>query len=112
MQNRHLIATLLATAGMVSPAFAAETIQVKAQSLAGQVSESASDTAVTAKVKASLLADKDISGLDIHVTTNQGVVTLEGTVDRPELADRAAKLTASVAGVKGLDNQLKAPTVN
>lgn len=112
MQNRYLIVAVLAAAS-ASAAMAAEKVEPAQQpSMAREAVQSAGDAAITAKVKAALLADKDISALDIHVSTNQGVVTLEGTVERPELADRAAKLTASVSGVKRLDNQLKAATVN
>src|SRR5579871_3342114 len=39
-----------------------------------------SDTAITTKVKADLLADSDISSLKISVTTKNGNVTLKGTV--------------------------------
>jgi len=80
-----------------------------AQSLAkvgettGQVLE---DAAVTAKVKAALTAEKDIKSRDIDVETFQGKVVLKGAVPDRAQSARAAKLAASVAGVKAVENRL------
>ena len=45
-----------------------------------QAGETVSDTWITSKVKSTLLADTALSGMDIKVETNKGVVTLTGTV--------------------------------
>lgn len=55
------------------------------------------DSALTAKVKAELLAKKDVKSTGIHVKTVNGVVHLTGTV--PQSAQR----TLAVDTVKGVD---------
>lgn len=69
--------------------------------------EYASDTAITGKVKAALVADKDLSALDVAVETNNGVVTLTGTVGTAAQADKAAVVTRGVEGVKQVNNNVK-----
>jgi len=64
------------------------------------------DSAITAKVKAALLADPDVKGLAIDVDTADGVVALKGDVASHALADRAGELAKSVDGVKSVDNRL------
>lgn len=64
------------------------------------------DTAITAKVKASLLADSDISSLSISVETKQGVVTLTGCGDTQMQIDKAAKDVQGLDGVKSVENKL------
>lgn len=71
------------------------------------VGEYASDTAITGKVKAALVADKDLSALDVAVETNNGVVTLTGTVGTAAQADKAAVVTRGVEGVKQVNNNVK-----
>lgn len=71
-----------------------------------------SDAAVTTKVKATMLADPDVKGLQIDVDTRNGAVTLNGAVDNARNIERAAALAKSVEGVKSVDNRLtvKAPS--
>ena len=72
----------------------------------GQVLE---DSAVTAKVKAALHAEKDVKSRDIDVETFQGKVVIKGAVPDRTQAELAAKVAASVEGVKAVENRL---TVN
>ncbi|HEX4025215.1 MAG TPA: BON domain-containing protein [Steroidobacteraceae bacterium] len=69
------------------------------------------DSAVTAKVKAALVANPDTKARDIDVTTSHGVVQLSGFVDNREQRDAAAEVAKSVTGVRAVDNglQLKPP---
>jgi osmotically-inducible protein OsmY len=69
----------------------------------GQVLE---DTAITAKVKAALHAEKDVRSRDIDIETFQGKVVIKGTVPDRTQADRAATVAASVEGVKAVENRL------
>jgi osmotically-inducible protein OsmY len=69
----------------------------------GQVLE---DTAIAAKVKAALHAEKDVKSRDIEVETFQGKVVIKGVVPDRAQAERAAKVAASVAGVKAVENRL------
>jgi osmotically-inducible protein OsmY len=65
------------------------------------------DTAITAKVKAALHAEKDVKSRDIDVETFQGKVQIKGTVPDRAQAELAAKVAASVDGVKSVDNRLR-----
>ncbi|NYZ62949.1 BON domain-containing protein [Luteimonas sp. SJ-16] len=57
------------------------------------------DTWITTKVKSSLLADSDVSGLDIQVETVNGVVTLTGQVDQQMQIDEATRIAREIEGV-------------
>ncbi|MGH8108347.1 MAG: BON domain-containing protein [Arenimonas sp.] len=62
------------------------------------------DSWITTKVKAEFLADEDIKGLDINVSTTNGVVTLAGLLDSQGLVDKAVKMAKAVRGVKNVDS--------
>ena len=64
------------------------------------------DTMITAEVKAKLAAEKLSNLTKITVTTRDGVVTLGGAVDDAERAATAARLAASVNGVKSVINAI------
>lgn len=70
------------------------------------IKETAEDTAVTTKVKASLLADSDISSLNISVETKKTVVTLSGCADTKAQMHKAEKDTKEIKGVKSVINKL------
>jgi hyperosmotically inducible protein len=70
------------------------------------LSDTPSDGAISKDVEAKLAGDQ-FGGLSgILVTTEAGVVTLVGTVDRAEQKARAADLTRQVRGVKRVRNDL------
>lgn len=62
-------------------------------------SQPVDDTWITTKVKSSLLADSDVSGLDINVDTLNGVVTLQGQVDTQLQIDEATRIAREIEGV-------------
>lgn len=64
------------------------------------------DSAITAKVKATLVDDAGLNSFDINVKTYNGKVLLSGFVNTQEEADRAEAKTLSVEGVKGVNNSL------
>jgi hypothetical protein len=64
------------------------------------------DSMITTKVKAAIVAEPTLSALDIKVKTNDGVVTLSGTIDAPDKAERAKQLAQTVDGVKTINNEL------
>ncbi len=64
------------------------------------------DSAVTAGVKAALLADAGLSTVTIGVDTQKGVVTLSGTVDTDALKAKAGEIAKGVKGVKSVVNNL------
>jgi osmotically-inducible protein OsmY len=67
----------------------------------------ASDTALTTKVKASLLAQPELKSLGIHVETEKGVVMLSGFVESKAEADRALKAAKAVEGVTSVKSAIK-----
>jgi osmotically-inducible protein OsmY len=70
------------------------------------VGQTVSDSAITARVKSELLADPDVSGLNVNVTTYQGQVQLSGYVTSEEQRAQAEQIARSVDGVKSVSNDL------
>lgn len=64
------------------------------------------DAVITARVKAALLAERGMPSVAIGVETYEGRVLLRGYVPSAELASRAGRLTASVNGVRTVENNL------
>lgn len=62
------------------------------------------DTVLTTKVKAALLADENVKGMEIQVETRKGRVLLSGFVDDKASAEHAISVARAVAGVAGVDN--------
>ncbi|MGH8599212.1 MAG: BON domain-containing protein [Burkholderiales bacterium] len=65
------------------------------------------DATITSKVKAAFVSDKQVSALDIHVTTYNGVVQLSGFADNPDEVQRATELARNVEGVKAVRNDVQ-----
>jgi osmotically-inducible protein OsmY len=65
------------------------------------------DTAITAKVKAALVADKEVSALSVNVETFRGVVQLSGFADNQAEITRAVSVARGVSGVKSVKNDLR-----
>jgi osmotically-inducible protein OsmY len=61
------------------------------------------DTAITTKVKASLLADPQVSAFAINVGSDRGVVSLTGLVNSEGERQRAIQIAQEVGGVKRVD---------
>ncbi len=64
------------------------------------------DSAITTKVKASILGDSKLKVFQIDVETFKGNVQLSGFVDSSEMATKAADLARRVKGVKVVNNSL------
>ena len=70
----------------------------------GQVMD---DAAITAAVKAKLIADPTVGGLKIDVDTRQGVVYLTGDhMKSQKEIDTAIRLAKETSGVKSVENKL------
>ena len=65
------------------------------------------DAAITAEVKAKLAADGDINPFNIDVDTNEGVVTLQGRVEKVEARTKAEQLARETDGVARVINLIK-----
>jgi osmotically-inducible protein OsmY len=63
-------------------------------------------SAVTLKIKSSLMADESVKSLAISVKTYKGVVQLSGFVDNPEQKQRAIDIARNVQGVKSVVDAL------
>ena len=68
--------------------------------------EKVDDATITAKVKASLLADSIVKGTDVNVDTMGGVVTLKGAVSSQNQIDQALKIAMTTEGVASVQNHL------
>jgi hypothetical protein len=64
------------------------------------------DSAITARVKAALLAERGIPSMSISVETYEGRVQLSGFVGSPDLVSRAGRVTAAVSGVRTVHNNI------
>jgi len=78
----------------------------------GKAGEALDDAAITAKVKAAILAEPGLRVLQISVDTTKGVTTLSGSADSQQSSDRAKEIAGAVAGVKGVENQLVVKATN
>ena len=92
-----LIAPLAGAANGATDGTAA---QAKAEASSQQPVE---DSWITTKVKADLLVDEQTKGLDINVSTTNGVVTLAGRLDSREQVDKAVSIARAIKGVKSVD---------
>jgi hyperosmotically inducible protein len=64
-------------------------------------------SAITADVKAKLLADSDVKSLHISVKTVKDKVILTGHVDTADQKDKAGSIASACDGVASVDNRLK-----
>ena len=69
-------------------------------------SQIADDAAITATVKAKLIADAEVKALDINVSTYENVVILQGKVAAASQRSRAEKLARESRGVRSVRNEL------
>jgi hyperosmotically inducible protein len=65
------------------------------------------DSAITAAVKGKLAADGDVNPFNIDVDTNEGVVTLQGRVEKEEARSTAERLAKETDGVVRVINLIK-----
>lgn len=104
--NNVFLATATAAAlslSMVSAAFAqSSTLQssvLAANTTMDKAEEAVTDTWITSKVKSTFLAEDSLSGMDIKVETNKGVVALSGVVSSEAERDLAIAKTKEIKGV-------------
>ena len=81
--------------------------KVKTEKAADKAGEVITDAAITSEVKTKFLAEPGVSGLDIHVETNNGVVTLTGNVKTKAEMTKAMSIARGTHGVKRVVNHLK-----
>jgi hyperosmotically inducible protein len=108
--NRNLLVLLFAAGGLTLTACD----QAERADFRGDLKHETSvattvvhDAAVTTKVKAAMLADDNVKGLGISVTTQDGVVTLQGKAATSAERDEAVKIAQNVEGVKRVEDQIE-----
>jgi len=74
------------------------------------VGQTVDDAAITASVKAKLIADERTKAFDINVDTAKGVVTLTGGADSADAKRAAQELAGEVDGVILIKNELMVAT--
>jgi len=115
--SKSLLAIALGCIVTSGSAFAENTTMDKAQSAATSTGEKIDssmnkvgnfmdDSAITAKVKAALVDDKNIKSTDISVKTEGSVVTLSGFVESQTQAEQAVAVTKGVEGVTSVSDKL------
>ena len=70
------------------------------------------DATIVTAVNAKFAADPMVSALKIDVDSNDGVVTLSGTVKTEQVRRHAADLVRTVDGVRSVENRLKVEPAN
>jgi hyperosmotically inducible periplasmic protein len=122
--DRRLLATVLLTAAM-APAFtcaqdakptaqmpntqsgpATRAAPARVDALPG---EPRADSATSARIRGAIESDPALRGTDISVHTNQGVVSLNGTVQSREQSAIASAHAQREDGVLRVDNDLALP---
>jgi len=68
--------------------------------------EHLSDARIVTVIKAKYVLDKDLSALDIHVDSQDGLVTLTGTVASAEAIGKAVVLALDTSGVHNVTAKL------
>jgi len=111
-----LLGAVIAGSMLIAGAAVAQETQERADQTVAAQSDSdqpVSDTWITTKVKADLLASSDVAGLDISVETTNGTVSLSGDVESQAQIDRAEAIASGIEGVKRVDSaQLKVGPAN
>lgn len=74
---------------------------------AQSVGEYIDDAAITAAVKAKLVAEKFANVTRISVETNNNIVTLAGEVESKDEKERVERIAKLVDGVKSVENKLE-----
>ncbi len=76
------------------------------ESSADRAGQAIDDATITAAVKSKYLLDDTLKGLQISVDTDQGVVSLTGTVQNDAAKELATQIAQGTEGVVRVDNQL------
>lgn len=99
--------TLIATSAACAPTKESASTRSSQEGTGERVGEYIDDSVITAKVKAALVDDPELSAIEVNVETYRGVVQLSGFVkDAGDIA-RATKVARKVNGVQDVKNDLR-----
>lgn len=101
-KNLPLVSILLASILGLSVNVMAEEKPVSSNE-STTIAEALTDGMITTKINAQLLDTKNLNSTDISVETNNGIVTLTGTVPNDKEIKMAMTAASSVKGVKKVD---------
>lgn len=99
MQNANLMRSILVS--FVLATSLAGCAAISGRETAGEYVD---DTAITAKVKTSII--NELGSLEIGVETMQNVVQLSGFVDSSEIKAKAGSIARNTSGVKEVKNNI------
>ena len=97
MTNALLMSLAMGTAGI--PMAMAHDVK------AGAAADTKTTAWITTKVKADLLVTEEVKGLDINVSTTNGVVTLAGLLDSQAQHHKAIAVAKAIKGVKRVETK-------
>ena len=83
------------------------TMTEKTKTMTQEAKTGMSDSWLTSKTKIALFSDDRVKGRQVHVTTQNGVVTLRGKVDSSEAKTAATEVAKGIDGVKNVRNELQ-----
>lgn len=75
----------------------------KLEKIENKVEKTVSDSLITTKVKAEILANSASKAFKVSVTTKGGVVSLKGKLPTQDAADLVKKIAEGVKGVQSVD---------
>lgn len=64
------------------------------------------DSVITTAIKTKLLADPDIKGLEVHVKTTKGIVTLKGVLPTSAMKKRVISIVNNTEGVVDVNSEI------
>ncbi|MDO6460474.1 BON domain-containing protein [Granulosicoccaceae sp. 1_MG-2023] len=76
------------------------------QDMMEKAQDMTADTAISSEIKAKYIAETDLAAFEIEVGTQDGTVTLDGTVTSEPAKTRAEEIAAEVEGVMSVENNL------
>jgi osmotically-inducible protein OsmY len=82
-------------------------LEQRGQGLAQQAADAADDAGITARLKAALAADPQLSAFKVEVQSRSGHVKLLGQAPDVAARERATSLALAIEGVQTVDNQLQ-----
>ena len=88
---------------------AAHNVELASEKAYDHVARDVKDVSLETRIRAMLHESKYTRGSDVHVTANNGVVTLTGQVPSKQSARHVGEVVASVDGVKAVHNDLNYP---
>lgn len=82
-------------------------LEQRGQGLAQQAADAVDDAGITARLKAALAADPQLSAFKVEVQSRSGHVKLLGQAPDVAARERATSLALAIEGVQTVDNQLQ-----